>query len=583
MALRAVLTVAALAAALPRTVAKKGKHRGEGWRLGHHSFSTTLSYDDTLGDWLSSASTMALRDRVQLLPPVPSRWGVLWDTKAVNTKDFDVKFGLSCNPLEGADPKDAIVAFWISPDNFSASYNEQAIVLASKDWTKGSEASGFTFIQNKPAFHGFAMVFAGRDRHHSQRQSITGFWNDGTKTLNSVDDLLAAPGAQVKFIDWTSAETQVKVGVFPNGSIHGSVMMLDTKERLQKTAWSYLADGATPQGEHAFFKNGKFVLHDGQRVKAEGTYEVLPGNRLQVEHSGTKEIFRFEGGNRLVLQEPKDSLPSVMNYVGIWTENYEWLDHTGEMTERDKWTEVFSLPAGTVPATVSQTFIGFSGWTGSEGAVEANLHHLDVTNYDVQMMGEDEADTLGKDNQQWREVLAEEYRYTSQLSQKEAVQRLTKLLQDHVEQYDKEGEKLREDLLHLEARLDILGTDISSFLTMSQSWSYEAQSFDPKLVKEHIGHVRTILTKDKETHDAKLHEVGKAAAALKEKHGASQLGEAGRAKVDSVAEQSRAVEEFAARGSMQTNGLLLVMVLAVSCLGLLFLNRMRYYEKKHYM
>jgi len=50
-----------------------------------------------------------------------------------------------------------------------------------------------------------------------------------------------------------------------------------------------------------------------------------------------------------------------------------------------------------------------------------------------------------------------------------------------------------------------------------------------------------------------------------------------------VQEQSKALETFAARGSTQANSLLLIMVVAVAGLGLLFLNRMRYYEKKHYI
>merc|ERR1719174_236688 len=72
----------------PATAEDKADKASTGWVLTHHSFEKTLSYDDRLGDWLASASTMPLRDRLQILPPVPDRYGLFWNKVAAQTRDF---------------------------------------------------------------------------------------------------------------------------------------------------------------------------------------------------------------------------------------------------------------------------------------------------------------------------------------------------------------------------------------------------------------------------------------------------------------------------------------------------------------
>ncbi|CAK0792577.1 unnamed protein product, partial [Prorocentrum cordatum] len=118
---RAALAAALALGALPDAAAKKEK-RPVGIRLAHHSFERTLTYADTLGDWLrhegglrslpeaapraarpgapwrcrlSSAATMALRDRVQLMPAVADRQALFWSKRDIATQDFEVRFTLS--------------------------------------------------------------------------------------------------------------------------------------------------------------------------------------------------------------------------------------------------------------------------------------------------------------------------------------------------------------------------------------------------------------------------------------------------------------------------------------------------------
>merc|ERR1712046_191551 len=152
-----------------------------------------------------------------------------------------------------------------------------------------------------------------------------------------------------------------------------------------------------------------------------------------------------------------------------------------------------------------------------------------------------------------------------------AVDRLTKLLREHVDKFTQQGEKCKEDLVTMEGRLDGLGKDMSNYLTLAQAWRADSGTFDTQVVQEHIVGIRASLGKAKEMHDSKLQEVHKAAKDLKTSSSGTLVGEGGKAKVQSVAEQSKAVEEYAERGSMQTYGLMLMMIIAVAGLACLFL------------
>lgn len=535
-----------------------------------------MTYDDTLGDWLSSAGTMALRDRVQLLPQVPNRYGLLWSKKAVGTRDFEVRCTFSAvasDPQQS--PKDAAVGFWLSQDNFAAKYKEEDIVKASKDWAEGSKQAGLNSLLLRQDYKGFGLVFLGLDQQKSPRQSATAIWSSGGE-LTLEDFAQGRRDAKAKFVDWAgSATTQVKVRVRPDGSIKGHLMMLDVQKHMAETSWVWKEDGINATAYLSFLKDGR-VRANGDTPS--GGWQALPGGRLSLKATDQQPVTTliFVGALQAVVEGHKHK--SRLEYIGP----LQPAGDQGEAKEEDHWVELFSLPAGTIQGSSQETWMGFSGWTGSETSVEVNLHQLDVLNFDSTKIGEEENE-LGKKEAEWAQVLEHEKRYLSQASQSEAVNRLTQLLTDHVEKFNTLGEKVREDLVKMETRLDNLDMDMSTYLRMAQAWNLEDQKFDPKAVKEHIVGIRSALTKDKATHDAALDKVNVAAAQLKARHGAAQLNDEGRAKVQAVAELSRSVEDLAEKGSMQTNGLLLMMVVSVAGLGLLFLSRMRYYEKKHYI
>lgn len=573
----AFTTLVLVLAALPLATDGKKQDKETSWRMSHHSFAKTLSYDNTLGDWVSSAATMALRDRVQLLPPVPDRYGILWNKQPVRSGKFEVTFTLSGTPKDGKEgPNDAVVAFWIGLKDWAASYSEQDIVTKSKSWNEGLNSAGLTFAVNRPNFHGLGLLFLGKDRAKSNRQSVTALWGDGTKVYDqNLQNVPEAPGATTKYIDWLTIGTQVKLKVNARGGIEGFLLTSDVKDLVGDTQWSYMEDGVNSNAFLSLLADGRIKVNDGD---AAGSWKVLPGHRLRLWHPDKLDCtMRLEGELAAVQEDPKRSPLPSMTFVGKLNPTPE---EVGKAPE-EKWVQIFNLPDNTFPSGAPECFIGFTGWTGSNSWAEVNLHQLQMLNQDPSTIGEKDQDVLGALDAQWSKVLASTKRFVDQASQKDAVERLSQLLGEHVKQYNEMGEKLKSDIVNMEARLDNLGKDMGTYHAATQSFNMESNSFDSDVVRQHIGGIRSIFEKDKASD--KYHGLHRAAKELKAKHTAQALNEKGKAKVQTVADQAKDVEEMAERGSTQTNSLFLVMVVCVMVVAMLFLNRMRYYEKKHFI
>jgi len=241
------------------------------------------------------------------------------------------------------------------------------------------------------------------------------------------------------------------------------------------------------------------------------------------------------------------------------------------------WLELFSQPAGTVVS--EESYFGFSGWSGSKTYIQLDINAVETRNFDETKAG---GEVLEVDEDQWKKVLAEEKKYLSQASQMQAVQKLTTLLSDHIERYTSIGEKVKADVAKMETRLEALGEDFGKLVSETEAFDFKTGAFNTDTVKEHIKGLSKIFSADKETHDSKFQQVHEVAKDLKAK-GGSVMGEASKLKVSSAAQQAKTLEESATRGSNQSGVLLLCLVVVVAGLGILFLNRMRYYEKKHYI
>ncbi|CAE6919875.1 katnb1 [Symbiodinium sp. CCMP2592] len=86
-----------------------------------------------------------------------------------------------------------------------------------------------------------------------------------------------------------------------------------------------------------------------------------------------------------------------------------------------------------------------------------------------------------------------------------------------------------------------------------------------------------------EVNEAALQQARDAASRLKDTQ-SKRMGSAdAKQKVQSVVDQSQTVKDYAAAGSSQSQLLFVLIVVCVSVLGAMFFNRMRYYEKKHFI
>merc|ERR1719329_244225 len=89
---------------------------------------------------------------------------MMWNRKAVTTSDFEVAFTMTLDSRTAKDGasqrgnEDGQFAFWLSPDDFVAGYNEQSI-LSQRNWTTGLENNGFVFVDNAADFRGLGVVF----------------------------------------------------------------------------------------------------------------------------------------------------------------------------------------------------------------------------------------------------------------------------------------------------------------------------------------------------------------------------------------------------------------------------------------
>lgn len=566
------------------SLGKKGHHEGA-WHGAHHSFDGALTYDDNLDDWLVSGSTMAFSDRVLLFPNISDRHGLFWNKKAIKSRDYEVVLTLSTHKSAPRAGADSAVAFWLSLEDFPSSYSEKALIESkAPTWEEGLRKLGLELLGNKANFKGLLVAFLGEGHCSSSSESVAVTFNSGDHA-HSLSSLCQPLTHTVTPTAWKSHFLQMRVRMMFDGGVVGEIRTLDLEHHLTSSIWVFAQSGSSTRVTGMFRLNVDGTLRwEAEKLKKplSGTWKLLPGHKVKLKMQQSETIiFQLKGTKQMVRLLSKKKTGLGMELIAFRGSKE---DAENPHTE-EPWMHLFKLPSGTVPESAASagTWMGVSGWSGKTGQMEVAVLGTDLTNFDMSSMGEDESGLLASDEMKaWQEALEEEKRYTSQASQTEALLRLSKLLADHVERYDQLGNQLSAEVVRLDERLDNLGQDIATWVTISQAWDTDKLELDPSAVRGHITSIKSLLTHDRERHDTKLLVVHEAAKQLKASHGNSQ-NDAKRAKVQAVAKQAQAVEDSAASGAFQTFTMLLVLVGCVCILGLLFLNRMRYYEKKHYI
>jgi hypothetical protein len=365
------------------------------------------------------------------------------------------------------------MTLWLSAEDFPSTY-EEAGILKVKDWNKGLEDSGLTFLDNRPNFKGVAVVFSAQN---------------GAKI-----------SALVSKGDITSSEEQLK----------------KLKEQQDKNTWT---------------RNMEWRQNDAEF-------------QLKLSKQGLVGSIKLKGAV--------------------------------------SFTQLFQVPLGELDIHWDNFYLGFTSYTGQKDFQQVDLNNLEVKNFDENAKGEDMSDVMEKaDEDAWIEVVKAEQKMIDQRSQKEAVDRLTKLLQDHSVRYNSLGDKMKASLVQLEDRMQSLESNVRNEIGAISALNMDTGEFDIDVVKNHLAGIRSIITKDRERHQVKLDEVKKVTSDLK-----SSSGDSGsifsKKKVQEVAQMSTELESQISSGSSQTTYLLLLLIVVVAGLGAMFLKRMNYYEKKHY-
>eukprot|EP00435_Cladocopium_sp_Y103_P049239 s900_g14.t1 len=188
-----------------------GHRHGDGWWLPSHSIERTLHWDDE--SWVMSAASMAMQDRILLMPAVADRLAYLWNRKAIESGDFEVVFTIS-GTLPSGTNQDGLLAFWLSLDDCVRHYDEKAIVEQAlrdkgQDWKAGLKEQGYSMLANKPNFRGLALLFLPFDAARKLRQTIAAVYSDGSKPLpDPLEKILEESRTSVVTSNWLPTGSQ---------------------------------------------------------------------------------------------------------------------------------------------------------------------------------------------------------------------------------------------------------------------------------------------------------------------------------------------------------------------------------------
>jgi len=245
------------------------------------------------------------------------------------------------------------------------------------------------------------------------------------------------------------------------------------------------------------------------------------------------------------------------------------------------WQECFKMDSNDIPVG---GYIGVTAWTGTPPAGEMSdtvaISQIEVHNFDETSIGEDMQDVSAKIQEAYREMLTDENRhFVDQKSQMEHLQRLHVMLSDHLKEASEAESKFFLQLSNLNTAMSRLDSDCR---TLSKEFSIlvnPAGGSGAGALKDEIIGLRRALVKDSTSHRDKVEQVTKKISEVKEKHSQSGSSET----LSVISKQSESLEKTVETRSSQMSWLLFCLIGCVVAIGVLMWNRMRYYEKKHFI
>jgi len=254
-----------------------------------------------------------------------------------------------------------------------------------------------------------------------------------------------------------------------------------------------------------------------------------------------------------------------------------------QLSDHKDWIEIFRLQ---VDHFQSPNFLGFSAFTGSKGSqkpTELYLHSLQVKNFDSSAVGEDVgAAELGTNWKEWLNMLEDEKRYMSQKSQTEALGKLTDMLNQHNKRFHVMGQRLHNSLVTVDTKIHALEEKAMVLKKEVQLTGMGGKEppLDVLEMKHNIKGLKHIFSED--THRHKEH-LKKVHAKIKTvQHGHHKEADH-HARLAFVATKAESLQRHAEAAHAQHNWMMLIVFIVVIAIGYLIFNRMKYYEKKHFL
>jgi hypothetical protein len=187
--------------------------------LPRHSFSSPILFQDTLEDWAVGGSSVFERDRLQLLPAVSDRLGMLWSKLPLKTGNFEmiVHFRYVGEKAPMAFAADQSMAVWYVEENLTKAYAELPMGAPEFMFRESVTSAGITFSGSKAKFKGIGVILANADAKKYLQPSLSLVANNNDKDIQFGKDVPQASGKNMKAVDFrnTLNSAQLRIRVHP--------------------------------------------------------------------------------------------------------------------------------------------------------------------------------------------------------------------------------------------------------------------------------------------------------------------------------------------------------------------------------
>jgi hypothetical protein len=267
---------------------------------------------------------------------------------------------------------------------------------------------------------------------------------------------------------------------------------------------------------------------------------------------------------------------------------------TGHLSVDGSRHECFSVDRKNFPVK-ADGYLGFSAWSGSaqEGKSSdfLSIGQVEVVNFDDESVGEELVGVSEKEQAAMESLMAEETRHLKdQKDQKEHISKITAMLSQYLDDAKPESDKMA---FKISSMTDSLGAVDSNCRTLTKEMHLLWHPKDKKAadgkggahkthvqdMKHELIGLRKLLEKEGVSHMEKLEAVHSNLLEYRDQANKATGSEA----LGKIAAQSTKLEKTVQSRGSQMSWMMIFLLASVVGIGYLMWQRMRYYEKKHFI